>query len=100
MRVAKFYAPGDLRLEDVDEPSVSVGEVKIRVVNCSTCGTDVKILRSGHPNMSPPQVMGHEIAGEIVEVGADVDGWAVGDRVQVIAAVPDGTCDECTRRAR
>jgi len=95
LKVAKFYAPGDLRLEDVEEPRVSAGEVKIRVRNCSTCGTDVKIFRSGHPNMTPPQVMGHEIAGEITEVGEGVDGWAAGDRVQVIAAIPDGTCAEC-----
>ncbi|MDJ0335146.1 zinc-dependent dehydrogenase [Salinibacterium sp. G-O1] len=95
MKVAKFYAPGDIRLEDVDEPRVSAGEVKIRVRNCSTCGTDVKISTSGHPNMTPPQVMGHEIAGEIVDVGDGVDGWAVGDRVQVIAAIPDGTCEDC-----
>jgi L-iditol 2-dehydrogenase len=95
VKVARFYAPGDIRLEDVDEPQVSAGEVKIRVRNCSTCGTDVKISRSGHPNMTPPQVMGHEIAGEIVAVGDGVRGWETGDRVQVIAAIPDGTCDYC-----
>ena len=95
MKAAKFYAPGDIRLEDVPEPEVSPGEVKIRVRNCSTCGTDVKISRSGHPNMTPPQIMGHEITGEITEIGEGVEGWAVGDRVQVIAAIPDGTCPEC-----
>ena len=95
MKAATFYAPGDIRLEDVPEPSAGPREVKLRVRNCSTCGTDVKIAQSGHPNMSPPQVMGHEIAGEIVEIGADVKGYSVGDRVQVIAAIPDGTCGEC-----
>ncbi|MCU1417612.1 MAG: alcohol dehydrogenase [Schumannella sp.] len=95
MKAAKFYAPGDIRLEQIDEPDVAPGQVKIRVRACSTCGTDVKISRSGHPNMSAPQVMGHEIAGEIVDVGAGVEGWAPGDRVQVIAAIPDGTCPEC-----
>lgn len=95
MKAATFYAPGDIRLEDVPEPQVSAGEVKIRVRNCSTCGTDVKIFHSGHPNMTPPQVMGHEIAGEIVAVGDGVEGWTVGDRVQVIAAIPDGTCPDC-----
>lgn len=95
MKVATFYAPGDIRLDDVEEPRVSAGEVKIRVRACSMCGTDVKISRSGHPNMSPPQVMGHEIAGEITDVGEGVEGWAAGDRVQVIAAIPDGTCEEC-----
>jgi L-iditol 2-dehydrogenase len=95
VKVARFYAPGDIRLDEIAEPQVSVGEVKIRVRNCSTCGTDVKISRSGHPNMTPPQVMGHEIAGEIVDVGDGVAGWSVGDRVQVIAAIPDGTCADC-----
>ena len=95
MKVARFYAPGDIRLEEIAEPQVSAGEVKIRVRNCSTCGTDVKISRSGHPNMTPPQVMGHEIAGEIVDVGEGVEGWNAGDRVQVIAAIPDGTCADC-----
>ncbi|HEX7835296.1 MAG TPA: zinc-dependent dehydrogenase [Pseudolysinimonas sp.] len=90
-----YYAPGDIRLEQVAEPDVARGEIKLRVRACSTCGTDVKISRSGHPNMTPPQVMGHEIAGEIVDVGEGVDGWAVGDRVQVIAAIPDGTCPDC-----
>lgn len=95
MKVARFYAPGDVRLEQALEPDVAPGEVKLRVRACSLCGTDVKISRSGHPNMTPPQVMGHEIAGEIVEVGADAGGWAIGDRVQVIAAIPDGTCEDC-----
>ncbi|HTH89501.1 alcohol dehydrogenase catalytic domain-containing protein, partial [Mycobacterium sp.] len=89
MKVARFYAPGDVRLEDMDEPTPGADEVKIRVRNCSTCGTDVKIFNNGHPNMTPPQVMGHEIAGEVVEVGSDVSGWSVGEGVQVIAAIPD-----------
>jgi L-iditol 2-dehydrogenase len=41
--------------------------------------------------------MGHEIAGEVVELGQGVTGWSPGDRVQVIAAIPDGTCEECRR---
>ena len=102
MKVARFYAPGDIRIEDVPEPSPGPSEVKIRVRNCSTCGTDVKIYRSGHQNIDPPRIMGHEIAGEVVEIGANVEAdtgrpWAVGDRVQVIAAVPDGTCPDCRR---
>ena len=97
MKVARFYAPGDVRLEQAPEPVAGPGEVKIRVRNCSTCGTDLKIFRNGHPNIDPPRVIGHEIAGEVVEVGADVGGWAPGDRVQVIAAVPCGRCRQCLR---
>jgi L-iditol 2-dehydrogenase len=97
MRVLRFHAPGDVRLEDAPEPAPGPREVKIRVRACSTCGTDVKISRFGHHHIDPPRVMGHEIAGEVVEVGAEVSGWAAGDRVQVIAAIPCGVCDFCIR---
>ncbi|MBA2553909.1 MAG: alcohol dehydrogenase catalytic domain-containing protein [Geodermatophilaceae bacterium] len=97
MRVARFYAPGDLRLEDMAEPKPGSDEVMLRVSNCSTCGTDVKIFNHGHQHIDPPRVMGHEVAGEIVAVGADVDAWSAGDQVQVIAAVPCGQCYYCTR---
>ncbi len=95
MKVFRFYAPGDVRLEESPAPSPSPDEVLIRVRACSMCGTDVKISTSGHLRMRPPRVMGHEIAGEIVEVGAGVTGWTPGDRVQVIAAIPCGRCDFC-----
>jgi L-iditol 2-dehydrogenase len=97
MRVVRFYAPRDVRVEDAPEPTAGNGELVIRVRDCSICGTDAKIWRSGHPNLSPPRVLGHEVAGEVLEVGQGVGGWSVGDRVQVIAAIPDGTCDECRR---
>ena len=97
MKVARFHAPGDIRIEDAPEPSPGPGDVKIRVRACSTCGTDVKIFKFGHHHIVPPRVMGHEIAGEGAEVGADVTGWAPGDRVQVIAAIPCGKCAECRR---
>jgi L-iditol 2-dehydrogenase len=95
MRVVRFYAPQDVRVEDVPEPAAGPGGLLIRVRNCSVCGTDAKIWRSGHPNLSPPRVLGHEVAGEVVEVADGAGGWSVGDRVQVIAAIPDGTCHEC-----
>ncbi|MBA2890875.1 zinc-dependent dehydrogenase [Nonomuraea soli] len=85
MKVARFHAPGDIRLEQAPRPE---GGLVIRVRNCSTCGTDAKIYRHGHHHIRPPRVMGHEIAGEVV---------GTGERVQVIAAIPCGTCPECRR---
>lgn len=97
MKALRFYAPEDLRLEEVPEPECGPDEVKLKVKNCSTCGTDVKIQHNGHQNLTPPRIIGHEIAGEVVDVGVNVDGWAIGDRAQVIAAVPCGDCYECKK---
>ncbi|UAL28790.1 zinc-dependent dehydrogenase [Nocardioides rotundus] len=98
MKALRFYAPEDVRLVDVPEPETGRDEVKIRVRNCSTCGTDVKIFHNGHVNITGETTMGHEIAGEVVEVGEDaLGGFQVGDRVQCIAAVPCGECHECKK---
>ena len=78
MRVVRFYAPRDVRVEDAPEPAAGPGELVIRVRNCSVCGTDAKIWRSGHPDLRPPRVLGHEVAGEVVEVGEGAGGWSRG----------------------
>ena len=96
MKAALYSGPQDLKIIDVPTPVAGDNEILIRVHSCATCGTDAKIFNHGHPRLKPPQIIGHEIAGEIVKVGASVDGYAVGDRVQVIAAIPCGTCWLCT----
>ena len=95
MRAATFHEPGDLRLGDVPEPTAGPGELKLRMRATATCGTDAKIFNHGHPRLEPPQIIGHELAGEVVEVGDGASGFAIGDRVQVIAAVPCGDCWAC-----
>lgn len=100
MKVARFYEPGDLRVEEAERPSPGADELLLRVHACATCGTDVKIFHHGHRNLKTlPRVIGHEIAGEVAEVGGDDLGWQAGDRVQCIAYVPCGRCFQCTRRA-
>ena len=71
---------GHLELRDVPVPKIEADEVLIRVCACGICGSDLKIQDDHHP-YTPPVVIGHEFAGEIVEVGASVKGWAVGERV-------------------
>jgi L-iditol 2-dehydrogenase len=97
MRVARLHAPGDLRVEDAPVPDAGPGELTIRVRSCATCGTDAKIFHHGHHHISLPRVLGHEIAGEVAEVGSGIDQWSPGDRVQVIAAIPCGVCYYCQR---
>ena len=93
MLAATFHGPGDLRLGEVPVPAPGPRELRLAMRACATCGTDVKILAHGHHRLDPPQVIGHELAGEVVEVGNALEGWVVGDRVQVIAAVPCGRCE-------
>lgn len=95
MKAAIYRGPEDLKVEEIPEPSTGSKEVKLRIHACATCGTDAKIYHHGHPRLTPPQVIGHEIAGEVVEVGNQVSGFKVGDRVQVIAAIPCGDCWAC-----
>jgi L-iditol 2-dehydrogenase len=97
MKVARYYAPEDLRIEDAVVPDPGPGELLLKVRNCATCGTDVKIYYHGHQNLVPPRVIGHEVAGEVVALGEGTGGFALGDRVQLIAAVPCGDCRECRR---
>jgi L-iditol 2-dehydrogenase len=100
MKVARFYEPGDLRVEEMERPVPGPNELLMRVHACATCGTDVKIFHHGHRNLDVlPRVIGHEIAGEIVEVGDGDVAWRPGDRVQCIAAVPCGRCYQCTHRS-
>ena len=95
MKAALYSGPQDLKVIDVPTPNEGAKEILIRVHSCATCGTDAKIYNHGHPRLKPPQIIGHEIAGEIVSVGSEVKDYAIGDRVQVIAAIPCGTCWLC-----
>jgi L-iditol 2-dehydrogenase len=73
----------------------------MRVEAALTCGTDVKVLRRGHPVMIPmvPTVFGHEMAGTVTAVGAGVRGWREGDRLVAANSAPCGICPLC-RAAR
>ena len=95
MKAALYKGPKDLNVVEVDKPKPSDNQILIKVKACATCGTDAKIFNHGHPRLTPPQIIGHEIAGEIVEIGARVNNFKVGDRVQVIAAIPCGQCWLC-----
>jgi L-iditol 2-dehydrogenase len=99
LKVARFYAPNDLRIEDAPIPEPAQGELLVRVRACGTCGTDAKILSFGHHHLVPPRVLGHEVAGEVEKLGRGATGFSVGDRVQMIAAIPDGECFECRHRS-
>ena len=95
MKIARFYAPGDIRVEDAPRKPAGLREVELRVRSCSVCATDLEVYRYGHRRIAAPRVLGHEIAGEVVALGEGVAGWSPGDRAQVIGAIPCGRCADC-----
>jgi L-iditol 2-dehydrogenase len=99
MRVARFHAAGDLRLEEAPEPAPGPGDLVAQVRNCSVCGTDLKIVTHGHHRIAGPRILGHEIAGEVTRTGPEVTGWRPGDRIQVAAATGCGRCRDCAAGA-
>lgn len=97
MRQLYLAAPNDLRLREVPEPVPERGEVVIRVQGATTCGTDLKTLRRGHPKFPMPTPFGHEFSGVISAIGDGVEGWSVGDEVMAAPTAPCGECHLCRR---
>jgi len=93
MRAAFCRAPGTFTIEEVDRPAPGPGEVVIRVRNCGICGSD---LHWYHDQMMVPQVCpGHEIAGEVADVGAGVTALRAGDAVAVEGIASCAACRCC-----
>src|SRR5215510_16267850 len=97
MNAQVFYGPGDLRFEERPVPEPGPGEIVVSIEAALTCGTDVKVLRRGHPVMIPhvPTVFGHELAGTVTRVGGGVANFREGDRVVAANSAPCGVCRFC-----
>lgn len=92
MRVAMYYSNRDIRLEEVPRPAIGPEEVLVRIEASGICGSDVMEWYRLH---KAPLVLGHEIAGEVVEVGSEVKKYRPGDRVAASHHVPCQTCTYC-----
>ncbi|HWD06601.1 MAG TPA: zinc-dependent alcohol dehydrogenase family protein [Amycolatopsis sp.] len=96
MRAAIVDRPGEIRVGDVPDPKPGERQVVVKVGACGICGTDLHIADGHFPPTPYPIVPGHEFAGEIVELGADVPAeWKVGDRVAVDPSIYCGYCTQC-----
>ncbi len=96
MRAGVFQRPGTIEVLEVDDPRCGGREVVIAVAQCGVCGTDRSIFR-GEYAVTAPLIMGHEYSGTVVEIGDEVDGFDIGDRVAVDPNVVDDTCFFCRR---
>jgi L-iditol 2-dehydrogenase len=97
MKALRYYGPGDLKLEEAVVPGLKSGEVMVRVQAAGICATDLKTFQRGHPKIQPGSVIGHEIAGVIMEVN-QAPGWKIGDRVAVAPYAPCLQCPQCKHR--
>src|SRR5438445_10696736 len=100
MTAAVLYGSEDLRIEEIDVPSLAADEVLLRVRLALTDGTDLKVWKRGyHAKMiRPPAIFGHEVVGEVVAVGKRVDArWRLGVRVVAANSAPCFRCYHCRR---
>ncbi|KAI0649782.1 alcohol dehydrogenase GroES domain protein [Trametes meyenii] len=104
MKAALIYGPEDVRVEDVPEPTVGPGQVKVKVAWCGICGTDLSVyygtLSEAFTKQPYPRGIGHEFSGTIVELGPGVDTskYAIGQNVAIepMRACKQPGCLPCT----
>lgn len=97
MKAVIVEKPGEVRVDDVPAPEAGPGEVVVRVGACGICGTDIHVIDGEFPPTVYPIIPGHEFGGEIIQIGENVEGIAVGDRVGVDPTLSCGECYYCQR---
>jgi L-iditol 2-dehydrogenase len=98
MKAIVYYAPGDIRVEDLPRPSCKADELLVKVDACAVCGTDLKTFKHGNPRIKPPLTMGHEFTGLVEEVGSTAAGqFTAGDRIVMATSIACRECYYCGR---
>ncbi len=96
MKAIQVSEPGNISVVEVEEPKLEgSNQVKIRMRAMGICGSDMHILHGENPFASYPRIIGHEVAGEVMEVGSSVSKVAVGDKVVVEPMTSCGKCYAC-----
>ena len=100
MKAIRYYAPQDIRYEEVQVKEPNENEVLVKIEAALTCGTDIKTFRRGHPVLikTTPSGFGHEFAGTVVKVGDNVVDFKIGDRVVAANSAPCGKCFYCQKK--
>ena len=98
MKVAFLYAKKDLRIEEMGLPPVEPRGLLLKILACGVCGSDARMFFTGPtPRYIDPIILGHELCGEIVEVGPQMEGYAPGDVVTLAPIIPCMRCPACSR---
>ncbi len=96
MKQAVMVTPGEVVYREVEVPVVNAGEIKVKMKRIGVCGSDIHVAHGKHPYTSYPVVQGHEVSGEVVEIGAGVTNVKVGDKVTIQPQIVCGKCYPCT----
>ncbi len=97
MKAAIYHGPNDIRVEDVPKPKAGNREIIVKVLSASICGTDLRIFHGNH-RMYPEgtkRIPGHEVVGSISELGKDVEGYSIGQKVFIAPNMGCGHCEHC-----
>ena len=99
MRALVWHGKEDIRCDTVTDPSIEhPRDAIVKITSCAICGSDLHLFHNFIPAMMPGDIMGHEMMGEVVEVGSGVNGHlAQGDRVVVPFTIICGECAQCRR---
>jgi threonine dehydrogenase-like Zn-dependent dehydrogenase len=96
MKAVVFHGVGEIRLEDVPEPTIQhPSDAIVEITTSAICGTDLQFVRGTVPGMKPGTILGHEAIGIVADVGSDVKNFRVGDRVVVSPTIACGNCSYC-----
>lgn len=95
MKALTLTAYNQFELLDAPRPEVGADEVLIRIQACGICGSDIHGADGSSGRRIPPIIMGHEASGEIAEIGSDVSGWQIGQRVAFDSMLFCGECVSC-----
>jgi L-iditol 2-dehydrogenase len=95
MKAAILENTGRIEVRDVRDLRPAPDELLIKTAYAGVCGSDLHAFRGKHPFRTPPVILGHEVAGTVVECGAGVEGFRPGDRVTVMPLLPCGSCPQC-----
>lgn len=93
MKAAVLYGANDVRYENVPDPICPEGGIKVKVMGCGVCGSDLRTYGGGSKNAQYPSISGHEIAGEVVESGYEA--FPVGTLLSIAPVIACGECWFC-----
>lgn len=95
MKQAIMHEAHKITIQDVPVPEINSDEVLVRVKRIGVCGSEIHVYHGEHPYAPFPVIQGHELSCEIIELGKDVDGFAVGDKVTIEPQLSCGKCYSC-----